>query len=294
MAEHDQRFKTLIREFVLEFISLFFPAVAALLDLRRLSWQDKEVFVDRPRGAVYLLDLVARVPTLTGVINVLHIEVESRDAVATFRPRAYNYFTSLRQEHQCPVITLAVYLRVGLKGIGIDSYVEVDETGLEVVRFQFRYVGLPRLKAATYVAGDNWLGVALSALMNIRRGRKAWLRAEALRRLLFECPENNYRRMLLVECVEAYLDLDEAQQRQYERLLLRNPYKEIGPMMQTTFEKGMEKGLRLAVEKQLIKRFGPLPEAAQQKLAGMASEKLDELLLAILDAKTLRSLGLVD
>ncbi len=55
--------------------------------------------------------------------------------------------------------------------------------------------------------------------------------------------KNNYRRYLLVECVEAYLDLDEQQQRDYQQLLLTNPYKEIGPMMQTTFEKGIEKGI---------------------------------------------------
>ena len=168
-VEHDQRFKTLIREFLVEFVTLFFPMVAALLDLRRLSWLDKELFTDPPRGDVYLLDLVARVPTLAdpAVSNLLHIEVESRKAVAKFRPRVYDYNHFLGHKHQCPVVTLAAYLRVGLRGSGIDSYVENDITGLEKLRFQFRYVGFPSLDAATYVAGDNWLGVALSALMRI-------------------------------------------------------------------------------------------------------------------------------
>ena len=48
MAEHDQRFKTLIREFVLEFISLFFPAVAALVDLRGYRGRTrKSLSIDR-------------------------------------------------------------------------------------------------------------------------------------------------------------------------------------------------------------------------------------------------------
>jgi hypothetical protein len=38
--------------------------------------------------------------------------------------------------------------------------------------------------------------------------------------------------------VEAYLTLDEQQQRDYERLLQTEPYQEIGPMMQTTLPVG--------------------------------------------------------
>jgi Domain of unknown function (DUF4351) len=166
------------------------------------------------------------------------------------------------------------------------------------VRFQFRYVGFPGLDAANYVVGNNWLGVALSALMRIAPERRAWLRAEALRRLLLECPENNYRRFLLVECVEAYLELNAEQQQQYQRLLLTKPYKEIGPMMQTTFEKGMEKGMekgiRQTVEKLLSKRFGPLPESTRQRLDQLSIAQLDELALALLEADSLQSLGLVD
>jgi len=303
MAEHDQRFKNLIRECLFEFVSLFFPFLADLLDLRHLAWEDKEVFADPPRGDVYILDLVARVPSLADPdeTNLLHIEVESRDAVATFRPRVYNYYHFLRHKNNCRVVTLAVYLRVGLDGIGIDSYTE-EVDGLEALRFQFRYVGFPKLDAAAYVVGSNWLGVALSSLMQIPPQRKAWLRAEALRRLLMECPENNYRRFLLVECVEAYLELDAEQQQEYQRLLMVNPYKEIVPMMQTTFEKGMEKGmekgeekaLRRTVEKLLTKRFGPLSDSARQNLERLSIEKLDELVLAVLDAPSLEALGLTN
>ncbi len=111
--------------------------------------------------------------------------------------------------------------------------------------------------------------------------------------------KNNYRRYLLVECVEAYLDLDEQQQRDYQQLLLTNPYKEIGPMMQTTFEKGIEKGIekgsRQTVEKQLLSRFGPLPATARQRLEKLSIEKLNELAVALLDpTASLQSLGLLD
>jgi hypothetical protein len=77
-------------------------------------------------------------------------------------------------------------------------------------------------------------------------------------------------------------------------LLLTNPYKEIGPMMQTTFERGYEKALRETALDQLSTRFGALPEVAQQRLALLPADKLRELLRALLVAPSLQALGLVD
>jgi hypothetical protein len=42
---------------------------------------------------------------------------------------------------------------------------------------------LPALEGVEYVQGENWLGVALAALMKIPEERIAWLGAEALRRI---------------------------------------------------------------------------------------------------------------
>ena len=50
MADHDQRFKTLLREFFAEFVGLFFPDWAGRFDFGRVGWLDKEVFPDPPAG----------------------------------------------------------------------------------------------------------------------------------------------------------------------------------------------------------------------------------------------------
>ena len=199
------------------------------------------------------------------------------------------------------MLPIAVYLRVGLEGVGIDGYDE-DYGDLEVLRFRYLYVGLPALDAERYVAGDSWLGVGLAALMRVPKARRAWLRSEALRRVLLECKENDYRRFLLCECVEAYLGLDEEDQREYARLLTTEPYKEIGPMQMTTFEKGIAQGLqqgrlegqREAVRLLLENRFGALAPAVRQRLEDWPVERLPELLLAVPQAESLRALGLED
>jgi hypothetical protein len=308
MSEHDQRFKQLLQEFFPEFLKLFFPERAERLDLSEVEWMDKEVFPDPSQGDVYHMDLVARLRRrappggLLGpadLLTLIHVEVESRDAVATFRRRMYQYYEALRRKYGYPVLPIAVYLRVGLEGIGVDGYAE-DYDDLQVLRFQYLYVGLPALDAERYVAGSNWLGVGLAALMRVPRVRKAWLRSEALRRVLLECPEKEYRRFLLRDCLEAYLELDEQQQREYEQLLQTEPYKEIGPMMATTFEKGVQQGLeqghlhglqhaaRLVLEQQ----FGPLSAGAIQRLNAWPAERLEALLRSFVKATSLKDLGL--
>jgi hypothetical protein len=98
--------------------------------------------------------------------------------------------------------------------------------------------------------------------------------------------------------VEAYLTLDEQQQRDYEQLLQTERYQEIGPMMQTTYEKGLEKGLekgqRRALQVQLERTFGPLSTEELRRLEEWSAERLNELLYGILDAPSLKELGLQD
>jgi hypothetical protein len=303
MADHDQRFKTLRREFFVEFLRLFYPAWAARFDLTRLEWLDKEVFTDPPQGQRREVDLAVRLPLLQPVAAqgpgesdadaaILHVEVESADKVAPLRSRLYEYYEHLRRKYRLPVWSTGLFLRVGLEGLGVDAFEERLWED-EVLRFLYRYVGLPALDAETYLAGDNWLAVALSALMRIAPERRGWLKAEALRRLV-ACPENEYRRFLLCECVEAYLPLEGPQLQDYERLLLTEPYKEIGPMTTTWFERGVEHGERKLLRTVLESRFGALTPRAQEKLASWSVDKLDEIARAVGTAHSLQELGLED
>ena len=50
MDDHDQRFKTLLREFLPEFFELFFPEWAARFDFSSTEWLEQEAFLDPPGG----------------------------------------------------------------------------------------------------------------------------------------------------------------------------------------------------------------------------------------------------
>jgi hypothetical protein len=303
--DHDQRFKTLIKVFFAEFLLLFFKDWAARLDASAVVWLDKEVFPDPPEGKRGALDLVGKLPARQGVpghrpgepeswLALVHIEIESPDKATPLRPRMFDAYVHLRREHRLPVLTIGLYLRVGLDGVGIDRY-EEHFWELRPIRFEYLYVGLPGLDAVQYVQGDNWLGIALAALMKIPPHRVAWLGAEALRRIQ-QAPLTEQQRFLLGECVQAYLPLDQDQQREFERLVATEPYKGVQAMNATWYEKGIEEGIekerRSSLRELLEVRFGPLPAAALEKLDRLTTEHLLSLRQQLFSAKSLHDLEL--
>ncbi len=225
---------------------------------------------------------------------------------------------------------IALYLRVGLEGIGWDVY---EETYWDhrLLSFAYAYVGLPGLEGEQYVAGDHLLGVALTALMRVAPARRAAVYAEALRRLA-EARENDYRRYLLLDFLEAYAALDEAQAQELEALLRTERFEGARAMAMTTYERGVQEGLRQAarifergvqeglrqaaltfekglqtglqegqqqgwrtvLRKQVQARFGLLSPGAQERLDSSSLEGLEALTLTLLTAGSLRELGLED
>ncbi len=305
MKDHDQRFKTLIREFFGDFLRLFFADWAARFDVDNVEWLDKEQFPDPPDGVRRVLDLVAKLPTRESVqgqhpgepdhwIALVHIEIESPDKATPLRWRMFQSYASLRSRHGLPVLPIAIYLNVGLDGIGHDVY-EEKFWSLRTVHFEYLYVGLPALDAIQYLEGDNPLGMALSALMRMPKDRAAELGMQALRRLT-EAPVTSQQLYLLTECVQAYLPLDAEQLREFERIASGTPSEGVKPMNTTWHEQGEMrgelKGQRKTLLQQLKKRFGPTSQAVISQIELMSAEDIERLADEILDAKSLKDLGL--
>jgi hypothetical protein len=293
VVDHDQRFKEMLREFLWELIELFLPWLAVRLAQRAAQWQPQEVFTNPPLGQVRRVDLLAlvreRIDPDTTDERLLHLEVESAGSLSEVRKKIGYYYPALRTRDNRPVTTLAIYLKVGLQGTGWDEYEEKEEiTGEEgselLYRVRWRYVGLPALSAERYLTSNNWLGVALSALMRIEAERKAWLRAEILRRLALECHENDYRKLLLMNCVETYLPLEGEQAQAYQRLIREDPrYQEASQMIRTTYDRGMEAGRRDELRDMIIQLASPQ--------CGVPDDSVKETLKQIEDLTQLRALA---
>ena len=171
MDDHDQRFKTLLQEFLPEFVALFFAEWADRFAFSRTEWLGQEAFLDPPEGERRVLDLVAKVPTALSAgdgpddcLLLIHIEIDSSESTTLLRKRMLQYYAFLRRSYGLPVFPIALFLRVGHGGITRDVY---EETlwGKSLIRFEYFSIGLPALDGVTYHRGPNLLGLALSALM---------------------------------------------------------------------------------------------------------------------------------
>ena len=131
--------------------------------------------------------------------------------------------------------------------------------------------------------------------------RRAELYAEGLKRIAGS-GENDFRRFLLAECLEAYAELDEAQKERLQALLHTEAYHEVEPLMKTTYERGIEQGIERGIEqgerrsalRQMEAKFGPLSPEVKQQVEALSPEALARLQLDLLKAQALEELSLGD
>lgn len=297
--DHDQRLKLLLEAFFAEFVRLALPGWVDRFDFDKVEWLPQEVFPNPPQGERRVVDLVARLPVrqpLTGaeqtMMTLVHVELESAESAAPLRKRMYDYRNFLQTKHGVPVLPMALFLRVGLEGVGWDVY-EEWYWERRIVHFEYAYIGLPALDAFQHVQSDNLLASALAVLMRVPDDRRAELKVEAMQRAATS-GQDAYRRHPLCECVEAYLPLEGPHLAEYSQLLLTPRYQEAKMIGQTSYEKGMQHGQLKLLQRQLEHRFGPLDESVLAKLTALPPDKLTDIGEQLLTAQSLQELGLED
>jgi len=291
--DHDQRIKSLLKEFIQAFFELFLRQFTPLFDFSQVTWLENEAFPDPPQGKRKSLDLVARLPLhepietgtvkrIDSMMAIVHCEVDADSSVQPLRLRMFNYFANLRQKYAEPILPVAVYLKVGLGGVGLERYQETFGE-FDILKYTYWYAGLPALDAEEYLNQANPLGIALSSLMRVPSDHRPEFKARALIKRVLECSENEYRRFLLAECIQAYLPLTLPEEKaRFEQVTMHDSYAKVRTMATTWFEEGIEKGIeqgeRQFALKMLAKRFGNVTEEARQKVAQWPLESLAELI----------------
>ncbi|HEV7515358.1 MAG TPA: hypothetical protein VGR07_03580 [Thermoanaerobaculia bacterium] len=301
MPRHDPIFKGLLRSFFADLLKLAVPDLAARLDLAHPVLLDKEFFTLGGRRRE--LDLLVQVSFLGagGHFLLVHVEVEAR-ARPDMGRRLWRYRRQIQAVHDSHVLSLVVYLQRGRAGVQVQA-IDEDLLGAELAPFRYVAFGLAGCDPAEYLGRPEPLAWGLAALM--RRGTltRPVLKLACLRRIV-RADLDQARRVLLVDCVEAYLELNPEELAEYSALSAVRENREVRAMATTWSERiaaqgreeGLQEGLR-ALRKVLLslleQRFGPLPDEARARVEAISSlERLTRLSERALTARTFAALKL--
>ena len=287
----DQLFKAVLKNCFQDFLTLFYPDVAERLDFETLKFLEKELFTDFPEGSRREADVVAEVKTHDGDPEILlvHVEVQFR-AERDFARRMFRYYAALSLRYSLPIFPIVLYLYGG-SGLTEEEY-RVRVVGREQIRFRFAAVGLARLDPREYLE-ESPLGAALSALMNRKTVREPLaLRASMLAGVL-QSELDEARKYMLVDVIETYFELAADEIGQFRNLVPRKEYRKLQDI-KLTWSDRIELGVKRDIlSKQLIKKFGPLPEETATKVNAIESfDELDVYFERVLTASSLEEMEL--
>jgi hypothetical protein len=170
--DHDQLTKALIRAFFLEFLELFVPDLAELIDPDSIQFLQQEYFTDVVEGEEKIIDLLAEVKLAGNDATILiHIEAESTRR-SVFPQRLFFYFSLLHQQHLKPIYPIALFTYNQPKTEGPNHYtVEFPQLPKRrVLEFNFEAIQLNRLDWRAYLNSPNPIAAALMAKMQIEPG----------------------------------------------------------------------------------------------------------------------------
>jgi Putative transposase, YhgA-like len=305
--DHDRLFKELLTTFFVEFLDLFVPKVAGLLDRDSVEFLSQELYTDVIDGDQFLADIVVKV-RFEGEESFFVIHVEHQSTTPqTFARRFYRYHLALSNKLGLPVYPIVVYSHDKPLRKQPNVY-RVSFPDGEVLRFTYRVIQLNRLSWRRFLKLRNPAASALMAKMKVAPRDRPRVKVECLR-LMVTLRLDPPRMRLIGAFVDAYLNLNEAESQRFQRLaeskLPRKQKEQIVEYVTSWERKGIEQGrqegreqgaleaLREVLRDILSTRFGATAESVMTRVGVIDSiDELRTLAHRALTAKSLAELGL--
>jgi len=316
VTSHDRLFKNLFRAFFLDLLALADGELATGLSRDGIVFLEKELSLV-PEGKRREVDLLAAIPDHSGETRLLvHLEIE-KQARSTIARRLWRYSLHLHLRHREPLVSMVVFLRGGPPGPTWAVHVE-EARGRETTRFSYLSFGLSRLPAETLLARPEPLAWGLAALARPGALGRVGLKLELLRRIA-GAKIGEVERLLLVNCVETYLQLtgrevaefdsqrsrdsqeveemeltwaDQIEARGIEKGIARGIEKGLERGLETGLEQGVDR-LRQTVLRLLAQRFGPVSPKLRRRVEALRSlDELGAIADRILEVQAIGELGL--
>ncbi len=290
--DHDRLFKELITLLFIEFLQLFAPHVAALIDPDSIEFVDKEIFAPFLQSQEYEVDILVKCRIAGEERFVLiHIENQAKKQ-GGFGGRMFDYFVVVRAKFGLRIYPIALFSYDAPKKAEAETYTET-EFGMDVVRYQFQPIQLNKLRWQDYIGSGNPVAVALMAKMNVKSADRATVRREFYN--LFTTGKLNNRQIHIIdEFMKSYLKLTITQFEQIRQEMEPTMPTEAKPQYRTflyeenrvAFEEGAQKATINLTLKMADKRFGTLTDALRQRISALPTDKVEAMGLALFDFET--------
>ncbi len=309
MPDYDSPWKEMLEDYFPDFMAFFFPKAHADIDWSKgyesLDKELQQIVRDAELGK-RLADKLMRVRRLDGEeqIVLIHTEIQG-DWAKNFAKRMYVYNYRLYDRYDKPVESLAV--------LGDDSsswrpnYFGYNLWGCEA-GLKFPVIKLQDYNRQWSALENSDNPFALVVMAHLKRratqdnpqDRLLWKM-----RLIRHLYQRGYRREDILELfrfIDWVLVLPEGLEQQFQNEL--EQYEAETKMRYVTnierkgIEKGIQKGIQQGVQQggilllrqQLIQRFGPLPDWAEQHLKQASLEDLETWAKLILEAQSLKDI----
>ena len=251
--DHDQNFKELISTFFIEFLELFLPEIAKMIDPGSVKFLQQEYFVDLVEGEEKIVDLLVEVKQSgQDATFLIHIEPQSTSR-SVFPERMFFYFARLHQVYRQRIYPIAIFSYDQPQKEAKSSY-SVEFPDFKVLDFRFKAIQLNRLDWRNYVDRANPVAAALMSKMSIAPSDRPKVKAECLR-LMVTLQLNPAKSRLISKFVDIYLRLNAKEEGEFRVELDKLELSEKEAVMQTMtsweekgLEQGLEQGLKAATQ----------------------------------------------
>jgi len=248
------------------------------------SFLDKEFLAEEPAGKREA-DLVARVPVRNDGALLVHVEIEAR-AGSRMPLRLRAYAGRIQATYGEQVLSILVNIRGGSAGVHQTTLASALSAP-ELSPFRYVVFGLARCAGAEFLARPEPVAWALAALMSRGQESRAAYKLRCQSRIV-EARIPSEQRILLLDFVEAYLELTPPEAAAYKVLSARNRRRARAMFMtwsERLKEEGKREGLKLGEQKGL--KLGEQRGLKLGKQEGLqeGARSLQQVLLRLLDQR---------
>lgn len=221
---------------------LFIPEAHEEIDFRHVSFLNQEFFTDLAFGERNYLDVVAETKLRgeDGFI-IVHIEPQSTHR-KDFNKRMFRYFCHLYLKHGKPILPIAVFSYDEPKDEP-DTF-DMNFPFFDVLNFHFLPIVLKKRSWKDFLIQYNPIAAALMAKMGYNEDEKVQIKKEFMRMIVtFEL--NEAKTAMLMTFFEAYLKLNESEERKFQEEIQNLVPEEATKIMEMTtswHKKGRQEG----------------------------------------------------